>query len=161
MPAMKPILSLAAVLALAAQRTTAQQPTGYGLSGVGTSPDGSLSYNATVAWLEPSRTTSKGGVNLVESKDGKVVYRVVTDKLTLPKMVSVAADLQVPVWGYVKSCAVKYSSLGSCGPTLTAEKTAIVVTVTPESVMVECPSKSYSRTADAKAANPFKLQRVK
>jgi len=164
---MKPmtlILTLPALLALAAQPTAlaAQQTAAYGLSGVGTATHTS-GYNAHVNWSEPSRVTSKGGLNLTVVQDGKVVRRVKTGQV-LPKIESVTPDLTsppVPVWGYVKNFTIKYSSRGSCSPTLTVETTPIVVTVTETTLTVECPQKGYTYSGTAQPANPFKLQRVK
>ncbi|HEV8356801.1 MAG TPA: hypothetical protein VGQ17_08575 [Gemmatimonadales bacterium] len=109
----KIIPTLAALLALFARETVARQTAGYGVAGIGTTADGS-GYNVHVNWLVPGDQTSKGGVNLTVSKEGRVVYRVQTDKNTLPTMISVSPDLAtppVPVWGYVKGFTVKYSSV--------------------------------------------------
>lgn len=160
---MKLILTMVALLTLVARETAAGQTAGYAVGGIGTTSLGS-GYNVHVNWTYPGNQTSKGGVILTESKDGRVVYRVQTDKNTLPTMISVSPDLgtlQVAVWAYVKGFTVKYSSLGSCGPVLTAEKTSIVVTLTDTSVKVECPSKSYTFSSEVKASNPITFRRVK
>ncbi len=160
------ILILGTLLLLGIQLAAARPAVQYAVSGVGTTVDGS-GFNVHVNWLSPGNTTTKGGVNLKVVERSRVVYQVATDKNTLPKILNVTPDLRklrVPVYGYARNFTVRYSSLGSCGPRLTAEKTAIIVTVTdtPRShLTVACPEKNYSYDRDAKPTNPFIFQRVK
>ncbi len=64
------------------------------MAGVGSTTDALGGYNVSVNWLYPSYVTTKGGVNLAQWANYQVVYRVVTDKNTLPKMISVVPDLR-------------------------------------------------------------------
>ncbi|MEW5977636.1 MAG: hypothetical protein AB1898_17720 [Acidobacteriota bacterium] len=151
-------LTLAATLTLAAQQTAAPQTavTYWTAGGSGCiRGDHPGTYVVSVSWKYPGvpgALAEKGGVNFKEyegddlectangltAKTPRMVYQIVTDKYTKPTIIE----------SNPKNEMVKYSSQGSCGPTLTTNMTPIVVTVTGGSLTVECGSYNAAGTTN-------------
>jgi hypothetical protein len=158
MKKMKLSLTLAAYLTLTTHQTAAPQTavtywTAGGSGCIGGGHPGT--YVVSVSWKYPSvpgALAEKGGVNFKEyegddlkctangltAKTPRMVYQILTDKNTKPAIIE--SD--------PKNEMVKYSSQGSCGPTLTTNMTPVVVTVTGSSLTVECGSYNANGTTN-------------